>query len=148
MFWECKLQKNCDQTLFGPVKIPLELIHTSYSLPKTWQGVKLTFCASCTCNALPFIHFHWNILFVTNLCRFLRTLSKSQNWLSRLWKDQSFWQWNRLFPRALLNKTTLSYILFRIWLIWLDSFDSKWNSYYNGNGLAGQFRQMESALSL
>ena len=27
------------------------------------------------------------------------------------------------------------------------SFKQKWNSYYDGNGLAGQFWQMESALS-
>ena len=37
-------------------------------------------------------------------------------------------------------------MLFRIWLIRLDSFDYKLNSYYDGNGPAGQFWQMVSAL--
>ena len=37
-------------------------------------------------------------------------------------------------------------ILFRIWLIWLDSFDEKWNFHYDGNGLAGQLLQVERAL--
>ena len=30
-------------------------------------------------------------------------------------------------------------------MTWLDSFDQKWNSPYYGNGLAGQFSEMESA---
>ena len=30
--------------------------------------------------------------------------------------------------------------------MWLDSFDQKWNSHYDGNGVAGQFWQMESAI--
>ena len=29
----------------------------------------------------------------------------------------------------------------------MDSLDQKWNSNYDGNGLAGQFSQLESALS-
>ena len=33
-------------------------------------------------------------------------------------------------------------MLFRIWLVWLDSFDS----HYDANGLASQFWQIESAL--
>ena len=43
--------------------------------------------------------------------------------LAGLWPDQSFWQWNSLFPRAFAEKPSSSCILFRIWLIWLDSFD-------------------------
>ena len=120
-FGEFKLQKNCDQSyssesLFGPVKITLEVVHTSYGLPK-WQAVKLTFFAPWTCNVLPFIHFQI-FFFMTYLCRLLRTVSKSQNWLARLWKDQSFWQINRLFPWVLLNKTTLSCILLILGFDW------------------------------
>ena len=37
-----------------------------------------------------------------------------------------------------------SCILFRNLLVWLDSFDQKWNSHYDRNGLAGQFWQMKS----
>ena len=58
------------------------------------------------------------------------------------------WKWNTLFPRVLDEKRFPSCVLFRIWLIWLDSFDKKWNSHYEGNGLPGQFWQMESALGL
>ena len=36
--------------------------------------------------------------------------------------------------------------VFTIWLTWMVSFDSNWNSHYDGKGLAGQFWQMESAL--
>ena len=74
--------------------------------------------------------------------------SKIQNWPAGPWPDRSFWQWNTLFPRVLDEKRFPSCILFRIWLIWLDSFDKKWNSPYEGNGLPGQFWQMESALNL
>ena len=51
------------------------------------------------------------------------------------------------FQSILLKKPSPSCILFRIWLIWLDSYDSKWNSHYDGNVLACQFWQMESALT-
>ena len=37
-------------------------------------------------------------------------------------------------------------MLFRILLIWLDSFDLKWNSHYDGDDLTSQFWQMEGAL--
>ena len=49
------------------------------------------------------------------------------------------------FQEFLLKKQSPSCILFSIWLVWLDSFDSKWNSHYNRNDLARQFWQMESA---
>ena len=39
-------------------------------------------------------------------------------------------------------------ILFRNLLVWLDSFDQKWNSLYDRNGLERQFWQMKSALRL
>ena len=52
------------------------------------------------------------------------------------------------FQRVFAEKPSPSCILFRIWLIWLDSFDQEWNSHYDGNGLARQFWQMESALKL
>ena len=39
-------------------------------------------------------------------------------------------------------------MLCKIWLIWLDSLDKKWNSQYDGNDLAAQFWQMESALTI
>ena len=34
------------------------------------------------------------------------------------------------------EKSSRSCILLRIWLIWLDSFDKKWNFQYDENGLA------------
>ena len=74
----------------------------------------------------------------------LRVLSKSQNWPAEPWLDQSFWQSNRLFPRVFAEKASPSSILFRIWLMWLDSFYWQWNSLCGGNGLACQFWQMES----
>ena len=74
----------------------------------------------------------------------LRVLSESQNWLDGLWLDQSFWQSNGLFPRAFAEKPSPSTMLFRIWLMWLDSFYWQWNSFRGGNGLACQFWQMES----
>ena len=40
------------------------------------------------------------------------------------------------------------YQYFRIWLIWLESFVWKENYHWDGNGLAGLFWQMESALRL
>ena len=52
----------------------------------------------------------------------LRVLSKSQNWPARLWLDKSFWQSNGLFPRVFAEKASPLSILFRIWLMWLDSF--------------------------
>ena len=52
------------------------------------------------------------------------------------------------FSKSFWWKRFTSCILFRIWLIWLDSFDKKWNSLYEGKGLPGQFWQMESALGL
>ena len=61
--------------------------------------------------------------------------------------DQTFWQRNRIFSRGFAEKPSPLCIIFRIWLIWMVSFNQKWNSYYDGNGLAGQFWQMESALS-
>ena len=85
----------------------------------------------------------------------LRALSKSQNWPAGPWSEQSFWQSIlRLFPRVFAEKPSpsnlvprvLSYpslrtrlISFSIWLMWLDSFDWKWNSHDDGNGLASQF---------
>ena len=72
---------------------------------------------------------------------FVRTDRPDHRW-SRL-----FWQWNRLFPRVFAEKPSLSCVVFRIWLIWLDSFDQKWNSRYYEKGLAGQFWKKESAPS-
>ena len=64
----------------------------------------------------------------------LRVFSKSQNWPAGLWQDRSFWKRNRLFPRVFAEKPSPSCILFRVWLIWPDSFDYSWNSHYNRNG--------------
>ena len=36
------------------------------------------------------------------------------------WPDQSFWPWNRLFPRGFAKKSSPPYIPCRIWQIWLD----------------------------
>ena len=36
------------------------------------------------------------------------------------WPDQSFWPWNRLFPRVFAKKSSPPYIPCRIWQIWLD----------------------------
>ena len=77
----------------------------------------------------------------------LRVLFKSRNWPAVPWLEQSFWQWNRLFPRDFAEKSSPSCMLLWIWLIWPDSFDWKWNSQYDGNGLAAKFWQMESVLS-
>ena len=51
------------------------------------------------------------------------------------------------FQRVFAEKPSPWCILFTIWLIWLDSFDLKWNSQYDRDGLASQFWQMESILS-
>ena len=39
------------------------------------------------------------------------------------WPDQSVRKWNGLFPEGFVEKPSPSCMLFRIWLIWLDSFD-------------------------
>ena len=54
---------------------------------------------------------------------------------------------NAFSPRVFVETPSLSCLLFRIWLIRLDSFDERWNSHYDWNGLGGQFWQMESALT-
>ena len=76
----------------------------------------------------------------------LWALSICQNWpagpVSLLANEIAF------FETVFTEKPSPLRILFRIWLIWLDSFDWKWNSHYDGNGLAGQFWQMESSLCL
>ena len=56
----------------------------------------------------------------------LRSLSISPNWPARPWPDQSFWQLISLFPRVFRAEKPLC-MLFRIWLIWLDSYD-KWKA--------------------
>ena len=53
----------------------------------------------------------------------LRALSKSQNSLAGSWSDQTFWQWNRLFPRRFAEKPSPLCIIFRIWHIWMVSFN-------------------------
>lgn len=65
-----------------------------------------------------------------------RVLSESQNWPAKPW----------LFPRSFDKELFPSCMLFRFWLIWLDSFDQKWNSHYDRIGLASQCWQMESTL--
>ena len=77
----------------------------------------------------------------------LRALSICQNWPAGPLPEQSVWKWNRLFLRVFLENPSFSCILFRIWPIWLDSFDWKWNSRYDWKGLACQFWQMEIALN-
>ena len=77
---------------------------------------------------------------------YLGALSKSQSWPAGPWSDQTFWQWNRLLLWDFTEKPSPLCVKFRIWRIWMVSFDWKWNSHYDGNGLAGQFWQMESAL--
>ena len=52
----------------------------------------------------------------------LRALSNSQNWPARPWPDQTFWQWNRFFPRGFAEKPSPLCIMFRIWLIRRVSF--------------------------
>ena len=53
----------------------------------------------------------------------IRALSKSQNWPAEPWSDPTFWQWNRLFPRGFVEKPSPLCIIFRIWQIWMVSFD-------------------------
>ena len=50
------------------------------------------------------------------------------------------------FQRVFAEKPSPWCILFTIWLIWLDSFDLKWNSQYDRDGLAGQFWQWKASL--
>ena len=76
----------------------------------------------------------------------LRAFSICQNWPAGPLPDQTVWKWNRLFRRVFAEKPSPSCIIFRIWLIWLKRFDWKQNYHGDGNGLAGQFWQMESAL--
>ena len=54
---------------------------------------------------------------------FLWALSICQNWPAGPLPDQSVWKWKRLFPRVFAEKPSLSCILFRNWLTWLESFD-------------------------
>ena len=42
------------------------------------------------------------------------------------------------FQTVFAEKSSPSCILLRIWLIWLDSFDKKWNFHYDENGLASR----------
>ena len=67
----------------------------------------------------------------------LRALSKGQNCAARPWPDQSFWQWKRLFPRVFAENHLLRVYYLRF--DWCDRIVLKWNSHYDGNGLAGQF---------
>ena len=55
----------------------------------------------------------------------LGALSKSQNWSAGSWPNQSFCERNKLYPRGFAGKAFPSCILFRVLLIWLDSFDLK-----------------------
>ena len=50
------------------------------------------------------------------------------------------------FLEFLLKNHLLRAYYFRISLIWLDSFDSKWNSHYDRNSLVSNFWQKESTL--
>ena len=71
-------------------------------------------------------HCHLNlfgIFHVIQITTALRVHSKSQNWPAGPWPDQSFRQWNRLFPRVLAENPSPWCIVFRIWLFWLDNFD-------------------------
>ena len=61
----------------------------------------------------------------------LGALSKSQNWSAGSWPNQSFCERNKLYPRDFAGKAFPSCIPFRVLLIWLDSFDLKWNSQYD-----------------
>ena len=61
--------------------------------------------------------------------------------------DQLFWQWIiSLFPRVFLAEKPLC-ILFRIWLIWLDSYD-KWKAPWACKSLAfgSRFTSFSSVL--
>ena len=46
---------------------------------------------------------------------------------------------HKLFPRVVTEHPSPLCILFRSWLMWLDSFDKEWDSHCDGVGLAGQF---------
>ena len=51
LFWEIKLQKNCNQScssriVLRLVEMTLRLVHARYSLPQ-WQAINLTFFAPC-----------------------------------------------------------------------------------------------------
>ena len=83
-----------------------------FSPPILWQPATM----------LPKIRKIKRIIFNYYLFR-LRALSKSQNWPARPWPNQTFWQWNMLFPRGFAEKPSPLCIIFRIWLIWMVSFD-------------------------
>ena len=57
----------------------------------------------------------------------LWAFSICQNWPAGPLPNQSVWKWKRLFPRVFAEKPSPSCILFRNWLTWLESFDSKGN---------------------
>ena len=71
---------------------------------------------------------------------FVRTGWPDHCWTSHLASEIG------LFQRVFAKTPSPSCELFRIWLIWLDSFDYKWNSHHDWKGLASQFWQMESTL--
>ena len=71
-----------------------------------------------------------------------------QNWLAGQISYMCS-KWNQLFPKDFCWKPLPLCILLTIdWSGWIVFIDKKWNSHYDKNGLASQFWQMESALSL
>ena len=81
----------------------------------------------------------WLILLALSICR----TGRPDHYRTSQWANEIVF-----FQRVFAEKPPPSCILFRIWLIWLDSFYYKWHSHYDGNGLAGLFWQMESTLSI
>ena len=72
---------------------------------------------------------------------FVRTGRPAGRTIAEPLPNQSVSKWNLLFPKVFAEKTSPSCILFGTWLI-----GQKWNCYYDGNALAGQFWQIESSL--
>ena len=86
-----------------------------------------------------------NILRVHYHTLSFRALSKIQNWSAGPLPDQSFWKWNRIFPRVFFMDTHLlcAYHFLTGVIVLIKS--KILNA--TGIGLASQFWQMESTLS-
>ena len=89
------------------------------SLNKHLFGESLIYLLQST---LPKMDTLWTNVTVVGVCP--KALSICWNWPTRPLPGPSFWQWNQLFFKGFCWKTIFFLpTLFRIWLIWLDSFD-------------------------
>ena len=102
---------------FGPQLIEFNSTLTSPVVARRLKPSRATACSTAS------------VAYTAVACGGLGALSKSQNWPAGPWPDRTFWRWNRLFLRGLAEKPSPLCIIFWIWLIWMVSFDEKWNSH-------------------